>query len=174
MSGPTLLVKTIHQSHGTQADTLGLVNRSNVLCPVWASPLVALLACPVPARRAWMRADSGWAAFEERPAFSGAEEPAAAVAAQPPAAASPAAGTAGHGEFRSQSPPIDIPAAAGSGRVSPPGEGEDLALSQYTSFYFWRSPPTILADDAELGDLRENLEGSLPERPAANASPRGD
>jgi len=126
-----------------------------------------------------MRADSGWAAFEERAAFLGADEPAAASAAQPTAPGPAAATTAGHGEFRSQSPPIDIPAAAaGSGRVSPPAEGEDPALSQYTSFHFWRSPPTILADDAELGDLREDLEGSLPSEggasPAANTKTHGD
>ena len=106
-------------------------------------------------------AESGWAAFDEQTSFSGANTASSAAAAEPmqlSAAAGP-----GHGDARSHSPPIDIPLAAG-GAQSPPGEGEDPGLSEYSSFQFWRSPPAMLsmADEAELGDLREDLEGGLP------------
>lgn len=47
-------------------------------------------------------------------------------------------------------------------------------MSQYGSFQFWRSPPAMLsmADEAELGDLREDLEGGLP--PAGPSKPHVD
>ncbi|BDA44664.1 Serine/threonine-protein phosphatase 6 regulatory subunit at N-terminal half [Coccomyxa sp. Obi] len=116
--------------------------------------------------------DSGWADFDERPAFSGAADPAlqqegSGAAARPiqPPTAPVAAADSGPGEPRSHSPPIDIPASSG-GVQAPQFEGEDPALSQYSSFQYWRSPPTMLADDVELGDLREDLgEGLSPPAP---------
>lgn len=125
----------------------------------------------------WLLADSGWAAFDEQSTFSGAS---AALAPPSQQAGSEAAAkhiqpsaAAGPGDARSHSPPIDIPLAAG-GAQSPPGEGEDPAMSQYSSFQFWRSPPAMLsmADEAELGDIREDLEGGLP--PAGPSKPHVD
>jgi hypothetical protein len=44
------------------------------------------------------------------------------------------------------SPPIDIPMSHGS--HSPPEEATEL--DQFSSFNYWRSPPAILVDDADL------------------------
>ncbi len=117
----------------------------------------------------WLLIEPGWADFGERPAYSGAAEPALQQEGSGPAArliqpstAAAAAADWGAGEPRSHSPPIDIPASSG-GVQAPQSEGEDPALSQYSSFQFWRSPPTMLADDVELGDLREDLGKNLGE-----------
>lgn len=44
------------------------------------------------------------------------------------------------------SPPIDIPMSHGV--HSPPEEAPEL--DEFSSFKYWRSPPTMLVDDADL------------------------
>ena len=49
-------------------------------------------------------------------------------------------------DLHQHSPPIDIPMSHGS--HSPPEEATEL--DEFSSFNYWRSPPAILVDDADL------------------------
>jgi hypothetical protein len=135
----------------------------------------------------------GWAAFEDAPPYHAApqtEPPQRPKSPAPGEAATlpqeqpqpqqggrgrlAASGAAPHRQERSpgggqaHSPPIDIPAAGGGGYPLGRGE-EDPELSEFSSFHFWRSPPAMLADDAEISDLHDG--GRSPARhPTAAAA----
>ena len=54
------------------------------------------------------------------------------------------------------SPPIDIPMSHGA--HSPPEEAAEL--DEFSSFNYWRSPPAMLVDDADLA--RDSADADSP------------
>lgn len=78
--------------------------------------------------------------------------------------------TAAHPDVHQHSPPIDIPMSHGS--HSPPEEATEL--DEFSSFNYWRSPPAILVDDADLaGNLADADSNGADSAESPAESPEG-
>ena len=75
------------------------------------------------------------------------------------AAAAPAPAPDAH----QHSPPIDIPMSHGA--HSPPEEAAEL--DEFSSFNYWRSPPAMLVDDADLA--RDSADVDSPKADSAES-----
>ena len=121
------------------------------------------------AEPAWASFGSGDAGHRGKPSsapFPAEEASGAGPSQQPgqsaPRGAVPMQSAAQHGaaapapDAHQSSPPIDIPVS--HGLHSPPAEAPEL--DEFSSFNYWRSPPAMLVDDADLA--RDSADADSP------------